>query len=233
MIDRSEHLNELATALAKAQAQIATAKRDSANPFFKSSYADLASVWEACRDALTSNGLSVVQLPGFSDGMATLDTMLLHSSGQWLQATAGAPLGKQDAQGVGSVITYLRRYALAAVASVSPADDDGNEASGRGGKSPAVSKGAAATRTRAVSAPPSEPLTERPAAIVAGEAEKMPWDGKPEPLKWKNKLLTDFKSDELTVLRDFCEKKDATAETPKYGAYLTGIEEILESRRGE
>ena len=114
----SEQLNELGAALAKAQSQVKGAKKDAANPFFKSTYADLASVWDACRDALTSNGLSVVQFPGFDNGMATLDTVLLHSSGQWMAGTAGAPLGKQDAQGVGSVLTYLRRYALAAVASV-------------------------------------------------------------------------------------------------------------------
>src|SRR5881394_2722278 len=100
-MQHSEQLNELGAALAKAQAQVKGAKKDSANPFFKSSYADLSSVWDACRDALTGNGLSVIQLPGFADGIATLDTILLHSSGQWISGTAGAPLGKQDAQGVG------------------------------------------------------------------------------------------------------------------------------------
>jgi len=134
----SEQLNELGAALAKAQAIMATAKKDSQNPFFRSSYADLASVWEACREPLTQNGLSVAQFPGFEPGnppTALVTTILLHTSGQWMAETAGAPLPDQtrkdgsvekaNAQGVGSAITYLRRYALAAVASVSPADDDG------------------------------------------------------------------------------------------------------------
>lgn len=130
MITNSTQLDLLGAALAKAQASVKGAKRDAANPFFKSTYADLASTWEACREALTTNGLSVVQLPGEAkDGTVALTTMLLHSSGQWIAETATAPLAKQDAQGVGSAITYLRRYALAAVASVAPEDDDGNAAS--------------------------------------------------------------------------------------------------------
>lgn len=73
MMQHSEQLNELGAALAKAQAAVRGAKKDANNPFFKSTYADLASVWEACREALTSNGLSVVQFPGYADGVATLD----------------------------------------------------------------------------------------------------------------------------------------------------------------
>ena len=146
-VQHSENLQEIATALAKAQAKVKGAAKDSLNPHFRSKYADLASVWDACRDALTSNGLSVVQFPGYADGVATLDTILLHSSGQWIQGTAGAPLSKQDAQGVGSALTYLRRYALAAVASVSPEDDDGNAATKPGG------------------APTMAELSEKPAAL--------------------------------------------------------------------
>lgn len=228
MIQHSEQLDALGAALAKAQASVKGAKRDAANPFFKSSYADLASVWEACREALTSNGLSVVQFPGYADGHATLDTMLLHSSGQWISGTAGAPLGKNDAQGVGSALTYLRRYALAAVASVSPEDDDGNGASKkseRGGTSTASRpKAAAAPVSPAPTPPTAQELSEKPAALRGEEA--MPWDTE---LKWKNKKLVDFVSEDLLALREFCQKKDAE----KYAAYLSAIENILESRRGE
>jgi hypothetical protein len=125
----SENINELATALAKAQGSLEGAKKDSANPHFKSKYADLASVWDACRDALSKNSLSVVQLPGeCADGKIEMTTMLLHSSGQWISERLTIPLAKVDAQGYGSAVTYARRYALAAAVGIAPEDDDGNAA---------------------------------------------------------------------------------------------------------
>ena len=129
-MEMSTDIKELATALSKAQAQVEGAAKDSANPHFKSKYADLASVWSACREALTKNGLSVAQFPGemIADRM-TMTTMLMHSSGQYLRETLSIPLSKVDAQGYGSATTYARRYALAAVVGVCPEDDDGNAAS--------------------------------------------------------------------------------------------------------
>lgn len=129
-------LEHLATALAKAQAQIKGAVRDSENPYFKSAYADLASVWDACRAPLTANGLSVVQLPGPVEigdpgAFVELRTMLLHESGQFLASTLRMPVKDLTPQGVGSAITYARRYALAAVVGVAPEDDDGEAAMGR------------------------------------------------------------------------------------------------------
>lgn len=134
-MQKSEQINELATALAKAQASVKAALKDHSNPFFKSKYADLSSVWEACRKALSENGLSVSQLPSTGEGQAVgLETMLLHSSGQWLSEKMTAPVAKWDAQGIGSAITYLRRYALAAmVGVVADEDDDGEKAVGRNG----------------------------------------------------------------------------------------------------
>lgn len=212
MIQHSEKLDALGAALAKAQAAVKGAKKDANNPFFKSSYADLASVWEACREALTSNGLSVVQFPGFENGIATLDTMLLHSSGQWISATAGTPLTKNDPQGVGSALTYLRRYALAAVASVSPEDDDGQAASGakrntsRGGVAPSP---VTAAGTGAQGSP------------VAPTAPAVPtWNGKP---------LTEYPTDDLTKLRAVCVKKGVE----KYGKSIEQIDEVLTARQGE
>ena len=129
MADHSPELDKLATALVKAQASVKGAVKYSTNPHFKSQYDDVASIWEAWRKPRTENGLSVVQLPGWLDGRTTLTTMLLHTSGQWISGTAESPISKADPQGVGSAITYLRRYALAAAASVAPEDDDGNAAS--------------------------------------------------------------------------------------------------------
>lgn len=111
-----ENINELAKALALAQNEIGGAKKDSSNPFFKSKYADLESVWEACRAALTKNGLSISQLVGSDEKGLNLTTILLHSSGQTLTTTCSVPIAKQnDPQAAGSAITYFRRYQLVKV----------------------------------------------------------------------------------------------------------------------
>lgn len=127
-MNHSEQLNELGAALAKSQGQIEGAKKDSSNPFFKSKYADLASVWDACRAQLSGNGLSVTQCPEESENGVAIETMLLHSSGQWIKSRYTMPVSKIDAQAVGSAITYARRYALAAIVGIAPEDDDGNSA---------------------------------------------------------------------------------------------------------
>lgn len=129
-METSENIADLAVSLAKAQGQIDIAKKDSSNPHFKSKYADLASVWEACRKALSDNGLSIVQAPGACiDNRMTMTTMLLHSSGQWIREELTIPLSKVDAQGYGSATTYARRYSLAAMVGIVQDDDDGNAAS--------------------------------------------------------------------------------------------------------
>lgn len=140
-ITTSESINELATALAKAQAVMEGAKKGSENPHFRSKYADLASVWEACRKALTDHGLAIVQSPrisfmgGEGDEANTqqilcveVETRLLHTSGQWMADTLSIPVTKADAHGVGAAITYGRRFALGAFVGIAPEDDDGNAA---------------------------------------------------------------------------------------------------------
>ncbi len=134
---KSESINELATALAKAQQEIKAAHKDAANPFFKSKYADLASTWDACRDALNKNGLSVAQtISNTIDGHATLITTLMHSSGQWIDGGCplilneriskdGEPI-KPGMQELGSAVSYARRYGLAAICGVVAEDDDAN-----------------------------------------------------------------------------------------------------------
>jgi hypothetical protein len=127
----------LAAALVKAQSAMGGAKKDSTNPHFKTAYADLASVWDACRAPLANAGLSIVQLVS-SERLhpseathAIIETILAHSSGEWVSSTLAVPLTKSDAQGLGSAITYGRRYALAAIVGVCPADDDGEAAVAR------------------------------------------------------------------------------------------------------
>jgi len=130
MMNQSESIAKLATALSIVQGKLTHAKKDSANPFFKSKYADLESVWDACRSLLAENGLAVMQFPGeFVDGTMSLNTVLTHSSGEYMSYLMSVPVTKPDAQGAGSALTYMRRYALAAVVGVVQADDDGNAAS--------------------------------------------------------------------------------------------------------
>lgn len=127
----SEQLDKIAPALAIAQANIKTAKKDSENPFFKSSYADLNSVWEAVKWALSENGLSVTQGYGVEPA-PHIWTVLLHTSGQWIKGECPLVVGKpNDPQALGSATTYTRRYSLAAMLGVIQEDDDANSAQAR------------------------------------------------------------------------------------------------------
>lgn len=131
-MNKSDDIKELAMALSKAQAILKGALKDSSNSFFKNKYADLASCWDACREPLAANGLSVVQTPcNDAPDSISLETILMHSSGQWISSVFSMPVSKHDAQAVGSAITYARRYALSAIIGIAPEDDDGNAASGK------------------------------------------------------------------------------------------------------
>lgn len=139
-MNHSEQINEIAAALSKAQAVISGAVKDKTNPHFRSDYADLASVWEACRKPLTDNGLSVAQTAATDEGRVCVTTLLMHASGQWISDTLAMRPTKDDPQGVGSCITYARRYALAAMVGVAPEDDDGNAASAKPTSGPVAVK---------------------------------------------------------------------------------------------
>jgi hypothetical protein len=139
---QSDSIANLAKALSIVQGKLTHAKKDSANPFFKSKYADLESVWDACRSLLADNGLAVTQFPGtYSDldKSMSLTTILMHESGEWISHEMSVPCGmlgrdgvlKLDAQAAGSAISYMRRYSLAAVIGVVQGDDDGNAASNK------------------------------------------------------------------------------------------------------
>jgi hypothetical protein len=130
-MNKSESIAGLAAALAAAQGVMKGALKDSANPFFKSRYADLASVVEAIRAAFSANGLSYIQTVEPSDkDEVRVETTLLHSSGEWISCgILSLPVSKIDAQGYGSALTYARRYSLSAAVGVAPEDDDGNAAS--------------------------------------------------------------------------------------------------------
>lgn len=130
METQSEHIEKIALALSKAQAQITGAIKDSKNPFFNSSYADLASVWDAIRKPLAANELSIIQIMVDKEDNLFLKTTLVHSSGQWFAGRTKLFISnKRDMQALGSSITYARRYSLAAMMGVPQIDDDGGACS--------------------------------------------------------------------------------------------------------
>ena len=125
-MNQSESITDLATALCLAQAEMGGAIKDSTNPFFNSSYADLSSVIKVIKEPFAKWGLSFVQLPVTSAGGngVGVSTMLMHKSGQWLQGEYLLPMDKVTPQGAGSAITYARRYALQSLVGIPSVDDD-------------------------------------------------------------------------------------------------------------
>lgn len=130
MIERSESIVALIGALHKAQKSIGGVVRDSKNPHYKNAYASLAAVVEACKEPLLKEGIVFTQALGkVVDDKLEVTTMLMHTSGEWMASTLHVPLGKKDAQGVGSASTYAQRYSLMAMLGLPPVDDDGQAAS--------------------------------------------------------------------------------------------------------
>lgn len=130
-MNQSPTIGSLAAALSKAQATFKPAVKDAANPFFKSHYLSLAGAIEACRDALSSNGLAVVQAVDSSADKLVLHTTLIHSSGEWIGSAYPINPVKNDPQGIGSATSYARRYSLMALVGLAAEDDDGEAAHGR------------------------------------------------------------------------------------------------------
>lgn len=131
MNTQSENIDALASALAKAQSEMGSVHKDAANPYFRSAYSSLANVWETVKPSLTKNGLSIVQLPSSDERGYFVQTQLMHSSGQWIRSSTYMKPAKEDPQGIGSLISYARRYALMAMVMACPDDDDGEAAMGR------------------------------------------------------------------------------------------------------
>jgi hypothetical protein len=122
-------VGKLAEALSKAQKQMQHATKDSVNPHFKSRYADLASVIDAIRIPLSENGLSYVQYGADENNGMFLITRLMHISGEYVEGKMRLVTDKPNMQGLGSALTYARRYGLAAMVGIHQEDDDGNSAS--------------------------------------------------------------------------------------------------------
>ena len=134
-MNQSADITELSKAMLIVQQQLQPAIKDAKNPFIGNEYATLNSVMESCRSLLSAQGIWLTQLPcpapvELGTGHIGLETRLIHAeSGQWISSTAIIPLPKNDPQGMGSAITYARRYSLCAILGIVTEDDDGNAAS--------------------------------------------------------------------------------------------------------
>lgn len=149
-MEMSTSIKTLAPALAKAQAEMSGALKDAKNPFFKSNYADLNAVREACLPALMRHGFSVLQPTVNVNGQSFVRTLLLHESGEFISSDTLIVVAKQnDPQAQGSGISYARRYGLQSFLNVAAVDDDGESAMGRGRSTP-----------RAEAAPAAVPVTQ-------------------------------------------------------------------------
>lgn len=128
----SAEIDQIAPALLAAQIAIKGAKKDAVNPHLKNKYADLASVFDACKAELNENGIAIMQVMGVRDGRNVLITTLVHASGQYFSSEALLPdidqRGVNAAQAMGSAISYMRRYQLQSIAGIIQEDDDGNAA---------------------------------------------------------------------------------------------------------
>jgi hypothetical protein len=131
-MQKSDVTNELMAALSKAQGEIAGAPKDSINPHYKSRFSSLESVLDCIKAPFAKNGLCVVQGLLNHDGELGVETLLGHSSGQWMSSTVFCKPIKTDPQGLGATATYLRRFALSALCGVAQIDDDGETACGKG-----------------------------------------------------------------------------------------------------
>lgn len=129
-MENSATITKIASALLKAQSSMGNATKDNTNPFFKSKYADLNSVREACLPLLNANGITAIQPMVHINGKNFVNTILLHESGEFLSSLTEIIYSKQnDAQAQGSGITYARRYGLQSFVNIGSEDDDGHKAS--------------------------------------------------------------------------------------------------------
>jgi hypothetical protein len=174
-ISQSTECADLFAALAAFQGEVQAPRKTASNPHFKSKFADLAEVLETVRAPMAKHGLSITQIPvGACDTHVRLVTLVAHKSGQWIKGVLDMPLGQKTPQGVGSAISYARRYVAMSMLGVAADDDDGEQAQGRGG--PGVVKAApnspreAANQSRPDPAPAIDTLNRELAAQSSAEA---------------------------------------------------------------
>lgn len=156
---QSESIALLTKAVVKVQSQLTGVSKDATNPFFNSKYATLDACWDVIRPLLAENGLAIIQTTEMVENGAVLVTRLCHESGEWVRGDYPLNPVKNDPQGLGSSTTYARRYSLQAIIGLTPADDDGNAATGNT-QSKAKTTPAAARKTRGGTAAPVKTIND-------------------------------------------------------------------------
>lgn len=189
----------IATALAKAQANMGKALKANKNDHFRSKYADLGNVMDACLPALNEVGIALIQPTGTDERGNFVETILIHGeSGEQLSCRVPLILGKNDMQGFGSAVTYARRYGLMAMAGIAPEDDDGNAAA------------ASAPKGKPAPKPQENPNEAIDRAVeYLGEASgledlKERWGRIPKPVQAEKKVIAakDKAKERLTEIND-------------------------------
>ena len=201
---QSTEIGKLAEALAKAQSQMQAAIKDSSNPFFKSKYADLSSVWNACREPLTRNGLAVIQTTDGADGVIELITTLVHTSGQFIRGRLPLRPVKSDPQGIGSAISYARRYSLSSIVGVIQDDDDGERAMDRTGRTANNSK---TTYSKTITQYQVKQLTELVNQLGGNHQDFIGWLKRTNPQLSKVSSYSDLPVSHFQVAMQALDKK--------------------------
>jgi len=212
-MDMSDDISALAEALSKAQGEILDASKGAENPYFKSKYADLASVRSVIREPMAKNGLSLVQLPKTVDGGVSVETLLLHSSGQFIKSSLFMPAAKADAHGIGSAITYARRYSIMSILCLATEDDDGNAAVDSVKRIAPTAKAVGGTRTIEEGSVFADALET---AKLRAEANEVAKTGSEAMRTWWSGLKADkrslLSSDDLKALKAAAAAADKGAE---------------------
>lgn len=210
----AERGSRIAAALVAVQPELRAIGKDSINPHFRNRYASLDTIIETVRPILAAHGLAVTQSSEpMMDGKAlSVRSLLLHESGEWLDAKAFVPLTKLDAQGAGGALTYGRRYSLAALLCLATDEDDDGQAASRPAKR--------AAKSHDESPPP-------PAAVSAPSK----WMGAPadRPMPFgntKGKPLGEHTTEHLTKIKQWCQQKN----DPAFASIIKDIVSVIADR---
>jgi hypothetical protein len=212
-MEKSESIVKLSKALVKMQSEMGAASKSSDNPFFKSKYADLASVKEATRLPLLNNGLTITQFVGeYVAGVMSLETIILHESGEYMSRVASIPIAKADCHAATAGVTYLRRTSIAAVCNLMQEDDDGNAAAdpkkrGKGAHSPLMGSLEELTA--------GELVTAKAVAIGMDEAHKIGNVKEAHRLFYGNGLSNEMKEGIWELLKNNSKCRSAVSELQK------------------
>lgn len=224
---------KISAALVKAQAELRAIPKDALNPHFKNRYSTLEAMLEVVRPVLAKHGLGVTQSasPELDGRALTIHSLLLHESGETLMSDAFIPLGKLDAQGAGGAMTYGRRYGLAALLCLTSDDDDDGVTASRPARRERVPREGMERLKDVVDQ--SQAAT---AARAAGQPPPMyNWAGAPgdRPMPWgdsKGKPLSEFSTEKLTALKQWCQGKQIEEGHQRFKPIIKDIVSVIADR---